>query len=532
MNGNISRRRLLTGSAVALVTAAAANASAFARHGAAARKPNILIIYTDDLGYRDLSCYGATAVSTPNIDRLAKNGVRFTRGHAPSATCTPSRYALLTGDYAWRKEGAHILPGNAPALIPPGKPTIASMLKGAGYTTSVVGKWHLGLGSGDLDWNGRIARGPLEIGFDYAFYFPGTLDRVPTVFIEDHKVVGLDPDDPIRVSYTDNISSDPTGREHPELLRMTSNDGHDGTIVNGVGRIGYMSGGHAARWKDEDMADTLVEKAGAWFEQTGSDPFFMYFSASEIHVPRVPAKRFQGVTGMGPRGDSIAELDWVVGALVQKLEELGKLDDTLIIFSSDNGPVLNDGYNDDAVQKIGEHRPSGPFRSGKYAIFDGGLMVPMIAHWPDAMPAGVVSPARIDHVDLFASLAGLVGQSLGRDAAVDSFDLLPALTGHALDGREYLIEDTSTNIAEESNLTRHSDSIFAFVQGDWKVIKPHGQPTSFHGNEIGNAPAPQLYNITNDPGETVNLAARYPDRTDKMLNRLEAILAGSRTRPQ
>ncbi|MBW4329936.1 arylsulfatase [Stakelama sp. CBK3Z-3] len=533
MTGSMTRRRLLGCTALTVAMGMTGAGRAFARAAKAGkRKPNVLIIYADDLGYQDVSCYGGTAVPTPNIDRLAAQGLRFTRGHAPSATCTPSRYALLTGEYAWRKEGAHILPGDAPALIPPGKPTIASMLKGAGYTTSVVGKWHLGLGSGDLDWNGRIAPGPLEIGFDYAYYFPATLDRVPSVFIEQHNVVNLDPADPIKVSYTDNISKDPTGAEHPELLRMTPNDGHDGTIVDGVSRIGFMSGGHSARWKDEDIADTLVAKASDWFEKVvGDQPFFMYFAASEIHVPRVPAKRFQGTTGLGPRGDAIAEFDWVVGALVAKLDELGVLDDTMIILSSDNGPVLNDGYNDDAVQKVGEHRPSGPFRSGKYAIYDGGLMVPFIVRWPDAVPAGVESPALVDHVDIFATMAALTGQTLAHDAAVDSFDLLPAFIGATRSGREYVVEDTSTNIAEEDNLKKHSNSIFALVAGDWKVIKPLGQPSSFHGNEIGNGPVPALFNIANDPGETVDLAARYPDRTRTMLARLDTILDGSRTRP-
>ena len=524
-----TRRGLLAGTAASLVAATFAK-SAVARAGR--RNPNIIFIFADDLGFQDLSCYGGTDISTPNVDRLARNGVKFTSGHAPSATCTPSRYAFLTGEYAWRNPGAHILPGDAPALIQPGKPTVASMMKEAGYTTAAIGKWHLGLGNGNLDWNGKIEPGPLEIGFDYAFYFPATLDRVPTVFIEDHHVVNLDPKDPITVDYRAKIGDDPTGLENPDKLKMMWNDGHNGTIVDGVSRIGFMKGGHSARWVDEDIADTLVAKATEFFDHNRKKPFFLYFAASEIHVPRVPAKRFQGTTRMGPRGDAIAEFDWVVGALVQKLEELDILDSTLIVISSDNGPVLNDGYDDDAVKKIGEHRPSGPFRSGKYSIYDGGLRVPFISHWPDAIPAGVTSPAMIDCVDMFATFANLIGKPLAGDEAVDSFDLLPALTARSLSGRSFVVEDTSTINSEQSSLKAHGDSILALVEGDWKVIKPQASMSgAFHGNEIGDGPQPQLFNLAEDPGETVNLAPRFPDRTQRMLARLEAILASPRTRP-
>lgn len=521
-------RRQLLSTAATLAGAAALPGAAFA---VGRRPPNVIVIYTDDLGYGDVGCYGATQVETPNIDRLAAEGVRFTNGHAPSATCTPSRYALLTGEYAWRKEGAHILPGDAPSLIQPGKDTMPAMFKRAGYATAAIGKWHLGLGDGHLDWNKRIAPGPLEIGFDYAFYFPATLDRVPSIFIENHNVVGLDPKDPITVDYRKKVGDDPTGRENPELLRMRPNDGHDGTIVDGVSRIGFMSGGKAARWVDEDIADTLLGKAKAFIEQNKDQPFFIYYATSEIHVPRLPAKRFQGVTNMGPRGDAIAELDWVVGEVVQALKRLGLDQDTLIVFSSDNGPVLNDGYDDGAVTRIGNHRPSGYFRGGKYSVYDGGLMVPMIARWPAGIRAGGVSPALIDHVDLFASFASLVNQKLPSASAVDSLDELPALLGRSKTGRSYLVEDTSTVDDELATLQKGGDSILALVEGDWKLVKPHpGGATAFHGNEIGTAPAPQLYDLSRDPGETVNLADRYPDRVKAMLARLQAIIDAGRTR--
>ena len=525
----ISRRRLL--SSAAWGAGLAFTGPVLARTHGAARSPNIVVIYADDLGFGDVGCYGATQVATPNIDRLAAKGVRFTNGHAPSATCTPSRYALLTGEYAWRKEGAHILPGDAAALIRPGKDTLPAMLKRAGYATAAIGKWHLGLGDGALDWNGRIDPGPCEIGFDYAFFFPATADRVPNIFIENHNVVGLDPSDPIRVDYRNRVGDEPIGREHPELLKMLPNDGHDGTIVNGISRIGYMSGGQSARWKDEELSDTFLAKAEAFIERHCGEPFFIYFAPTEPHVPRAPAPRFRGETNMGPRGDAIAQLDWTVGELTKTLERLGIIDNTMIVFSSDNGPVLNDGYDDEAVQRIGNHRPAGMFRSGKYSIFEGGTRVPYIVHWPNGAASGVVSGALMNHVDLFASIASLTGQSLPSDSALDSFDVVPGLLGHSQTGRPYLVQDTSTVTAGAATLQSKGDSIFALIEGRWKLIAPYARTTSFAGNEIGADDTPQLFDIERDPAETVNLATRQPERTAAMLDRLRAILASPRTRP-
>jgi hypothetical protein len=211
--------------------------------GAPGSPPNIVIINADDLGYGDTSCYGAQRVRTPNIDRLARSGVRFTDAHTSAATCTPSRYSLLTGEYAFRVQNARVLPGDAPALIQPGRVTIPSMLKQAGYTTAVIGKWHLGLGNGSLNWNGDIQPGPLDIGFDESFIIPATGDRVPCVFVENRHVAKLDPKDPIRVDYRGPLDDSPTGKNHPELLKVKPSHGHDMTIVNGISRIGYMSGG-------------------------------------------------------------------------------------------------------------------------------------------------------------------------------------------------------------------------------------------------------------------------------------------------
>ncbi|RYD67155.1 MAG: hypothetical protein EOP58_03860 [Sphingomonadales bacterium] len=280
----MTRRAILLAGAAAL---AAPHALASAAAGTA-RKPNIVIIYADDLGYGDLSCYGATRIKTPHLDRLAARGTRFVNGHSPSATCTPSRYALLTGDYAWRASGIQILPGDAPALIRPGKFTLPTMLKQAGYATGLVGKWHLGLGDGKVDWNGEIAPGPLDIGFDYGFYMPATLDRVPTVLIENRRVVNLDPADPIRVDYKNKVGTESTGAEHPELRKFAADPEHSNTIVNGISRIGYMTGGKDARWKDEELSDVLLGKAVEFVTARKDAPFFLYYAVNEPHVPRAP----------------------------------------------------------------------------------------------------------------------------------------------------------------------------------------------------------------------------------------------------
>lgn len=496
-----------------------------------ATKPNVIVIYADDLGYGDVGCYGATAIRTPNIDRLAARGTRFVNGYAPSATCTPSRYALLTGDYAWRASGTRILAGDAPALIRPGRFTLPAMLQRAGYRTGVVGKWHLGLGDGRVDWNAEIRPGPLDIGFDYGFYMPATLDRVPTVLIENRRVAKLDPADPIRVSYRAKVGDEPTGTEHPELLKVAADPEHAKTIVNGISRIGYMAGGRAARWVDEDLSDVLLGKAIDFITDRGDAPFFLYFAANEPHVPRAPHPRFVGKSGLGPRGDTIVQLDWMVGELVRTLDRLGLGDDTMIVFSSDNGPILFDGYQDRAVELNGSHRPAGPFASGKYAIREGGTRVPFIISWPGRVRANHTSKALISHVDLVATLASLVGQTLPEDAAVDSFDMLPAVLGEDGRGRDHLVVDTKLMGKAGGEVAANGGRVLALRYGDWKFVRASAPPQAFHGNQIGTQSYDQLFDLAGDPSERVDLTSKMPAQAKKLADMLDRLESAGRSRP-
>ncbi|OAQ40315.1 arylsulfatase [Pedobacter psychrophilus] len=493
--------------------------TAYSRQGQSKNKPNIVIIYTDDLGFGDISANGATKISTPNIDRIAAEGLRFTNAHATSATCTPSRFSLLTGKYAWRKSGTGIAPGDAALIIPTDKESMPGMLKRAGYKTAAIGKWHLGLGpKGGPDWNGDIKPGPLEIGFDYTFIMPATADRVPCVYLENHRIVDLDPADPILVSYQNKVGKEPTGKENPELLTMNTSDGHNGTIINGVSRIGWMTGGNKARWIDQEMVNVFTNRATNFIEENKDKPFFLYFATHEIHVPRIPNSRFLGKSGMGVRGDAILELDWSVGEVLKILDKLKIADNTILIFTSDNGPVIDDGYADKAAELLNGHTPSSMMRGGKYSAFDAGTRVPFIVKWPAKVKGGKISDALFSQVDLYSSIAALTKQKINDDNAPDSFNCLNTLLG-GKKNRDYVIEQSLK-------------STLGIIIGDWKYIEPSDGPRMNIGTntELGNNPKPQLYNLKYDIGEKNNLAETYPKKVRALSQKLQQVKEADVTR--
>ena len=505
----------LTASTTFILSAFAASAPA---------KPNIVLILADDLGYGDLGCYGATKIKTPNLDRLAAEGLRFTQGYAPSSTCTPSRFSLLTGEYAWRQKDRKnsILDGDAPLCIEPGRVTLPAILHKAGYQTGIVGKWHLGLGDGvtPVNFNTEIKPGPLEVGFDYCYIIPATVDRVPSVWIENHRVVGLDPVDPITVSYVTNISDEPTGLAHPELLKQKADKQHSDTIINGISRIGFMKGGKSARFIDEELATTVGNQSVKFIEQHNDAPFFLEAALFEPHVPRVAGKSFIGASGCGIRGDVIAQIDWETGEIMAALKRLNLETNTLVILSSDNGAILFDGYFDHSFEDLNGHKPTGGLRGWKYLVFEGGCRVPFIAHWPARIKPHV-SDQMINLVDLLATFASMTGQKVSKEIAPDSLDLSAVFL------------ETTTNQLRGNTVLHGVSDMLALRLGDWKYIpaNPNAKATGmgqganaadtrFTGNRITK---PMLFNLATDPGEKTNLFAEYPDKAAELQTRLTAI---------
>ena len=477
-----------------------------------AEKPNVIFILADDIGYGDLSCYGEKTISTPNVEALAAKGVLFTDAHATAATSTPSRYSLLTGQYAWRRPDTGVAPGDAGMIIRPEQTTLADIFKSAGYATAAVGKWHLGLGdkTGTQDWNGIITPGLKDIGFDYSYIMAATGDRVPCVFVENQQVVNLDPSDPIQVSYKTPFPGEPQGKDHPELLtklKPSVNHGHNQAIVNGISRIGYMKGGKSALWTDEYIADSITSKAVKFIEENKDQPFFLYFATNDVHVPRVPHPQFVGKSGMGARGDAILEFDWSVGEVLKTLDKLGLTENTIIVLTSDNGPVVDDGYQDRAVELLGQHRPWGPFRGGKYSNFEAGTRVPFIVKWP-AKVKPRVSDALVSQVDLFASFSELLNVKIENGAATDSHSYLSTFLGKERKGRDYIIE--------------HAGAL-SVSTGKWKYIDPSNGPAynKLTDTELGNSKEPQLYKIKKDRGEKNNVAAENPDMVAKLKTYIE-----------
>jgi arylsulfatase A-like enzyme len=439
-----------------------------------------------------------------------------------ASVCTPSRYAFLTGEYAFRKKGTGIASGIEGLLIEPGRTTVASLMKRAGYTTGIVGKWHLGLGTTPTDYNHEIKPGPLEIGFDYAWIIPATGDRVPCVWVENHRVANLDPADPIKLDYS-------VSRGAPR------------SFVKGVPRIGEQVGGKAALWDDENMSTVIAAKSCAFIEKNKDKPFFLYMATHNIHVPRVPNPNVRGKRALGPRGDTILEFDWTVGQVLAKLDELKLADNTLVILTSDNGGVL-DNNGPDAVHGVGSadanngHLFNGVLRGTKGTIWEGGTREPFITRWPGHIKPGT-SDALVCQVDTLASVATLTGQKLAGNDAPDSFDVLPALLGdkHGTECREVLIEQNNTGTA------------IALRKGPWKFIPGAGggkgkAAKAKRKNEIEN-PAEkisekdeppvsgQLYNLDSDLSETTNIAEKHPDIVAAMSAKLAEIKSSGRSRP-
>ncbi len=484
-------------------------------------RPNVILLVADDLGYGDLSCYGATRISTPTVDSLAATGVRFTDAHACAATSTPSRYALLTGQYPFRKAGTDVAAGNAGMIIAPEQFTVADAFKQAGYETAAIGKWHLGLGSktAQQDWNGVLDQSPADLGFTYHYIMAATADRVPCVFIEQGRIANFDPSAPIEVSYRKNFEGEPTGRNNPELLtKLRPSHGHDQAVVNGISRIGYMKGGGKALWQDENIADSIATHAVEFIEKNAEKPFFMYLCTNDIHVPRYPHERFRGKSPMGLRGEAILSFDWTVKQVTDALQRLGIANNTLIIITSDNGPVLDDGYADEAEALAGGHTPTGGFRGAKYSSFEGGSIVPFIVHWPAGVRGGRTSSALISQIDNVATLAALAETPLPNGAAPDSRNALPTWLGKSKKSREYAVK-----MAANHNLVLRS--------GRWKYIPEHsGGPMITWGPKIetGNASTPQLYDMKRGADEQINVAAKHPKTVKAMADLIKAIQEGEK----
>lgn len=474
-------------------------------------RPNVIMIVADDLGYGDLSCYGADRVQTPHVDALAASGTRFTQAHAVASTSTPSRYALLTGEYPCRRPDTDIAPGNAGIIIRPEQYTLADVFHTAGYETAAIGKWHLGLGAetATQDWNRPLPVALADIGFDYSYIMAATADRVPCVFIENGMVANYDPAEPIEVSYAHNFPGCPTGKDNPELLtKLKPSHGHAQSIVNGISRIGYMKGGGRALWRDEDIADSIAAHAISYIERNAARPFFLYLCTNDVHVPRFPHERFRGKSPMGLRGEAIMQFDWTVGQITAALKRLHLDENTLVILTSDNGPVLDDGYADRAVELAGTHRPGGPWRGGKYSAFEAGTAVPFIVSWPaGGVPAGKTSSALVSHIDFTATLAALIHAPLPRTAARDSHDALPAWLAKTDTGREYVIEQAQ-------------DHTLSVRTAQWKYIAPSdGAPKAWQtGIETGYLPQPQLYAVGAEAWEGDNVAAQHPQVVFDMQN--------------
>ncbi|MBX2850125.1 MAG: sulfatase-like hydrolase/transferase [Phycisphaeraceae bacterium] len=464
------------------------------------RPPNVVILYGDDVGFGDVGVYGSKMIPTPRIDALAAQGLRFTDAHCAAATCTPSRYSMLTGEMAFRQPGTGIAAPNSNSLIKANRFTLPDLFKQAGYTTAVIGKWHLGLDDEQpIQWNGTIDPSPEAIGFDHHFILPTTNDRVPSVYVSGGKVLNLDPNDPITISpkpLGDDVpgTAYPNGRTNPEAMTKTPGDHqHACSVTNGISRIWFMKGGKSALWKDEDIADDFVAEAGKWIEKNKDKPFFLFFPTSDIHVPRYPHKRFWGKSELGLRGDAMVSFDWSCGAIVDLLEKHGLTESTIVIVGSDNGPVYDDGYKDGTETKKASkasdrgHFGAGQYRGGKYSIYEGGTRTPFIVRWPGKVEPGV-SDALFSQTDLMGSFAAMLDRDIPEGEGMDSRDEIDTLLGKDKVGSEVILVQTN-------------NSKVALRYKQWKYIPGK------------NA---ELYDLSKDIGEKNNLVNQQPGMAQKL----------------
>ena len=478
--------------------------------GSATAAPNIVLINADDLGYGDLSCYGATKLRTPHIDKLAAEGRRFTDAHSASAVCTPSRYALLTGEYPVRKNAYSPVFHRTGLIIDTDRRTIGGLLQDAGYATACIGKWHLGFGKGAPDWNGELKPGPLEVGFDYYYGVPVVNSHPPFVYVENHRVVGLLPEDPIKMGRKYKAKT----KEHPEKM----------------GIVGLGGGDAAHALYDDDYVGThLTEKAVDWIAKQPADkPFFLYLATTNIHHPFTPHPRFDGSSECGPYGDFVHELDWIVGEVVQALDKKGVSDNTLIIFTSDNGGMLNIGGQQ--ARAKGHHK-NGKLLGFKFDAWEGGHRVPFIAKWPGKIPAGSTSDQLVSNVDMMATLAAITKTPLKPNEGIDSINILPALTG-----------SLTAPVRDRLLLAAWKSTHLSLRDGKWMYIPAQagggfthakrgghafGGPASFpftgqdnsdieNGKIKSGAPPAQLYDLESDPYQAKNLYTQHPEVVKKM----------------
>lgn len=493
----------------------------------AQNKPNVIYINADDLGYGDLGVYGAERVKTPNIDKLASQGKRFTDAHSVSAVCTPSRYAVITGEYPIRANNlAHAIFDRDSLLMPESKFTIADVFKEQGYATACIGKWHLGFGEKrPVNWNGELKPGPLELGFDYYFGVPVLNSHPPFVYVENHQVVGLEEDDPF--VWGEEAKTAP----YPEKWNKWDQ------------KIGGAEKAHEI-YVDSLVGTTLKDTAVAFIKRHKEKPFFLYFATTNIHHPFTPAKRFLGSSDAGRYGDFIEELDWMVGEIMKTLEDEGLAGNTLLIVTSDNGGMLNRGGQDAYAMN---HHLNGELLGFKFDAWEGGHRVPFIARWPGKIEAGSVSDQLIGNVDMLSTFAALFGRELKDGEAVDSFNVLPALVG-----------DPEESIRESLLIAPNDLYNLSLREGKWMYISSQGGGgfnaeyrgmhdfggaaatlfTEQQNSDIKNgklkadAPPAQLYNLDTDLSETENLYSQYPKVVEMMKEKLEEIKASEKTRPE